>query len=153
MGSYVGIDLHRRRSGGGRVERGRDSAVVVSDRQHASQPGRRGGRRRRRGGGGDEGDVGVVLGGRCDRRVRRGITFVHVDGGRRAADIMLSSAGEICGHHVQPPTSIVAHTFTGTATIEKAAGPDARAERRSSRSAWPPTEAPASSLPLVTSCH
>src|SRR5688500_15825872 len=44
-----------------------------------------------------------------------GITFVFVDGQRRGADAMLSSAGEICGHHVQPPTSVVTHTFTGTA--------------------------------------
>ena len=49
-----------------------------------------------------------------------GITFVFVEGDRRrAGDVMLSSAGEICGHHVQPPTTVVTHTFTGTATIEE----------------------------------
>jgi hypothetical protein len=48
-----------------------------------------------------------------------GITFVFVDGPRRGADAMLSSAGEICGHHVQLPTSVVTHTFTGIATIEE----------------------------------
>ena len=44
---------------------------------------------------------------------------------------MLSSAGEICGHHVQPPTSVVAHTFTGTATIEESGRP-----RRKGREAF-----------------
>jgi hypothetical protein len=52
-----------------------------------------------------------------------GITFVYVDGPRRGADTMLSSAGEICGHHLQPPTSTVTHTFTGTATIEDSGRP------------------------------
>jgi hypothetical protein len=52
-----------------------------------------------------------------------GITFVVVDGPRRGADAMLSSAGEICGHHVQAPTSVVTHTFTGTATVEKSDRP------------------------------
>ena len=47
-----------------------------------------------------------------------GITFVFVDGPRRDPDVVLSSAGEICGHHVQPPTSVVTHTVTGT-TIEE----------------------------------
>jgi hypothetical protein len=52
-----------------------------------------------------------------------GITFVFVDGSRGGADTMLSSAGEICGHHVQPPTSVVTHTFTGRATIEESGRP------------------------------
>lgn len=48
-----------------------------------------------------------------------GIAFVFVEGKRRA-DAWLSSAGEICGHFVQAPDSVVTHTFTGTATIEEA---------------------------------
>ena len=48
-----------------------------------------------------------------------GIVFVFVDGERRAADTFLSSAGDICGHHVQPPISIVTHSFTGWATVEE----------------------------------
>ena len=48
-----------------------------------------------------------------------GITFVFVDGPHRTADTTLSSAGQICGHHVQPPTSVVTHTFTGAATVEQ----------------------------------
>ena len=52
-----------------------------------------------------------------------GISFVFVEGDRRAADVLLSSAGEICGHHLQPPTSVVTHTFTGTATIEHSGRP------------------------------
>ena len=46
-----------------------------------------------------------------------GLTIVFVNGPHRSADTTLTSAGEICGHHVQPPTSVVTHTFTGTATI------------------------------------
>jgi len=48
-----------------------------------------------------------------------GIAFVSVEGRPRAADTMISSAGEICGHHVQAPDSVVTHTFTGPATIEE----------------------------------
>jgi len=48
-----------------------------------------------------------------------GIAFVFVEGERRAADTFLSSAGDICGHHVQAPTSIVTHSFTGWATVEE----------------------------------
>lgn len=48
-----------------------------------------------------------------------GIAFVYVEGKRRAADTTVSSAGEICGHHVQAPDSLVTHTFTGQATIEE----------------------------------
>ena len=49
--------------------------------------------------------------------MRRGLTIVFVNGPHRSADTTFTSAGEICGHHVQPPTSVVTHTFTGTATI------------------------------------
>ena len=34
--------------------------------------------------------------------------------GTRVDDMTLIGYGEVCGHHVQPPTSIVTHTFTGT---------------------------------------
>jgi hypothetical protein len=47
-----------------------------------------------------------------------GITFVFVEG-NGAADTFISSAGEICGYYVQPPTSVVTHVFTGEATIEE----------------------------------
>jgi hypothetical protein len=50
-----------------------------------------------------------------------GMAFVHVEGRRHAADLMLSSIGDICGHHVQAPTSIVTHSFTGTTTVEESA--------------------------------
>jgi hypothetical protein len=52
-----------------------------------------------------------------------GIAFVFFDGKRRGTDAMLSSVGEICGHHAQPPTSVVTHTFTGTATVEESGRP------------------------------
>jgi hypothetical protein len=48
-----------------------------------------------------------------------GMVFVHVKGERRAADVMLVSVGDLCGHHVQAPTSIVTHSFTGTTTVEE----------------------------------
>ena len=48
-----------------------------------------------------------------------GMVFVHVKGERRAADMMLVSVGDLCGHHVQAPTSIVTHSFTGTTTVEE----------------------------------
>jgi hypothetical protein len=34
--------------------------------------------------------------------------------GARGVDMTLVGYGEVCGHHVQPPTSIVTHVFTGT---------------------------------------
>ena len=34
--------------------------------------------------------------------------------GTRGVDISLISYGEVCGLYVQPPTSIVTHSFTGT---------------------------------------
>jgi hypothetical protein len=49
-----------------------------------------------------------------------GIVFVRVAGDHKHADLFLSSAGEICGHHVQEPTSVVVHSFTGTAHVEEA---------------------------------
>jgi hypothetical protein len=45
--------------------------------------------------------------------------FVYVDGKHRG-DVVVSSAGEVCGHHVQDPISVVTDTFTGAATIEEA---------------------------------
>jgi hypothetical protein len=33
--------------------------------------------------------------------------------GVRGVDLTLVGFGDVCGHHVQPPTSIVTHTFTG----------------------------------------
>ena len=45
--------------------------------------------------------------------------FVYVEGQRRAADTFLSSAGDVCGHHVHLPDNVVTTTFTGTATIEE----------------------------------
>lgn len=47
------------------------------------------------------------------------ITFVFVEGDRASADLFLSSAGQLCGHWVQEPTSVVTHVFTGTMTIEE----------------------------------
>lgn len=46
------------------------------------------------------------------------ITFVFVEGDR-GADLFLSSAGQVCGHWVQEPTTVVTHTFTGTMTVEE----------------------------------
>ena len=34
--------------------------------------------------------------------------------GVRGVDFTMIGVGEVCGHHVQPPTSIVTHVFTGT---------------------------------------
>jgi hypothetical protein len=47
-----------------------------------------------------------------------GIVFVYVEGDDRQIDSFLSSVGELCGHHVQVPDSVVVTSFTGTATIE-----------------------------------
>jgi hypothetical protein len=46
------------------------------------------------------------------------ITFVFVEGAP-GADLFLSSAGQVCGHWVQEPTSVVTHSFTGTMTVEE----------------------------------
>ena len=71
MGSYVGIDLHRRRSvvvvlndDGDRVSWSRidNTPANLAAEIVAAGDGRRGG---------DGGVLGLVLGGRCDRRVRR----------------------------------------------------------------------------------
>jgi hypothetical protein len=48
------------------------------------------------------------------------MTFVHVDGDRPAGDLFLSSVGEVCGHHLQPPTSVVVHSYTGPLYVEEA---------------------------------
>jgi hypothetical protein len=48
-----------------------------------------------------------------------GLAFVFVEAERRAGTF-LTSAGDICGHHPQEPTSVVTHSFTGRATIEAA---------------------------------
>jgi hypothetical protein len=48
------------------------------------------------------------------------ITFVFVEGDRPSADLFLSSVGQVCGHWVQEPTSLVTHVFTGTMTVEEA---------------------------------
>ncbi|MET0901809.1 MAG: hypothetical protein ABWZ52_01090, partial [Acidimicrobiales bacterium] len=45
------------------------------------------------------------------------IAFVYVEGTRNA-DTWLSSAGEVCGLHLDEP-NVVTHTFVGTATIEE----------------------------------
>ena len=34
--------------------------------------------------------------------------------GARGVDMTLIGYGQVCGHHLQPPTSIVTHAFTGT---------------------------------------
>jgi hypothetical protein len=48
-----------------------------------------------------------------------GMVFVYVEGRGRKVDTFLSSVGDVCGHHVQEPVSLVVTSFTGTATIEE----------------------------------
>jgi hypothetical protein len=48
-----------------------------------------------------------------------GMVFVFVEGRGREVDTFLSSVGDLCGHFVQEPTSVVVTSFTGTATIEE----------------------------------
>ena len=48
-----------------------------------------------------------------------GMVFVYVEGRGRQVDTFLSSIGDICGHWVQVPDSVVVTSFTGTATIEE----------------------------------
>ena len=48
-----------------------------------------------------------------------GMVFVYVEGEGRQVDTFLSSIGDICGHWVQVPDSVVVTSFTGTATIEE----------------------------------
>ena len=47
------------------------------------------------------------------------MVFVFVEGEGRQVDTFLSSVGDICGHYVQEPISVVVTSFTGTATIEE----------------------------------
>ena len=84
MGSYVGIDLHRRRSVVVVLNEDGDRVSWESDRQHAANlageivaAGGAGGGR------GDGGDVGLVLGGRRDRRMRGPATSGPSVGDRR----------------------------------------------------------------------
>jgi hypothetical protein len=45
------------------------------------------------------------------------LAFVFVEGDR-GANLFLSSAGEVCGQHLQAP-NVVTHVFTGVMTIEE----------------------------------
>ncbi len=53
--------------------------------------------------------------GECER----GMTFVFVED-IAGAELFLSSVGDVCGHHVQEPYSVVVYSYTGKTYVEAA---------------------------------
>jgi hypothetical protein len=60
-------------------------------------------------------DSSMPAAGTCER----GSSTVEVDADDEAPDVRVTGVGDLCGHHVQEPTSAVVYSFTGVAYSEQ----------------------------------
>ncbi len=60
-------------------------------------------------------DASMPAAGTCER----GMSTVVVDADGDEPDLRITGVGDVCSHHVQEPTSVVVHSFTGVAYMEQ----------------------------------